>query len=84
MTYNKKRALSYGGILISVFLAYFCRLGRPENVFMRNLADQCRNCIYLGMYCAWVIYLEKHVVHRKMCIRDRYRTTYTKNMLEKR
>ena len=65
MTYNKKRALSYGGILISVFLAYFCRLGRPENVFMRNLADQCRNCIYLGMYCAWVIYLEKHVVHRK-------------------
>ncbi len=65
MTYNKKRALSYGGILISVLLAYFCRLGRPENVFMRNLADQCRNCIYLGMYCAWVIYLEKHVVHRK-------------------
>lgn len=65
MTYNKKRALSYGGILISVFLAYFCRLVRPENVFMRNLADQCRNCIYLGMYCAWVIYLEKHVVHRK-------------------
>ena len=65
MTYNKKRTLSYGGILISVFLAYFCRLVRPENVFMRNLADQCRNCIYLGMYCAWVIYLEKHVVHRK-------------------
>ena len=65
MTYNKKRALSYGGILISVLLAYFCRLVRPENVFMRNLADQCRNCIYLGMYCAWVIYLEKHVVHRK-------------------
>ena len=32
---------------------------------MRNLADQCRNCIYLGMYCAWVIYLEKHVVHSK-------------------
>ena len=39
MTYNKKRALSYGGILISVLLAYFCRLVRPENVFMRNLAD---------------------------------------------
>ena len=70
MTYNKKRALSYGGILISVFLAYFCRLGRPENVFMRNLADQCRNCIYLGMYCAWVIYLEKHVVHRNAQMSD--------------
>ena len=35
MTYNKKRALSYGGILISVFLAYFCRLARPENVFIQ-------------------------------------------------
>ncbi|MDY3086390.1 MAG: histidine kinase N-terminal 7TM domain-containing protein [Blautia sp.] len=33
---------------------------------MRNIADQCRNCIYLGIYCAWVIYLEKHVVHKKM------------------
>ena len=65
MTYNKKRTLSYGVILISVLLAYFCRQARPENVFMRNLADQCRNCIYLGMYCAWVIYMEKHVVHRK-------------------
>ena len=65
MTYSKKRALSYGVILISVLLAYFCRQVRTENVFMRNLADQCRNCIYLGMYCAWVIYLEKHVVHRK-------------------
>ena len=65
MTYNKKRMLSYGVILISVLLAYFCRLVRPENVFMRNLADQCRSCIYLGMYCAWVIYLGKHVVHKK-------------------
>lgn len=65
MTYSKKRALSYAVILISVLLAYFCRQARPENVFMRNLADQCRNCIYLGMYCAWVIYLRKHVVHKK-------------------
>ena len=52
--------------MISVLLAYICRLARPENVFMRNIADQCRNCIYLGIYCAWVIYLEKHVVHKKM------------------
>ena len=65
MTYSKKRALSYGVILISVLLAYFCRQVRTENVFMRNLADQCRSCIYLGMYCAWVIYLGKHVVHKK-------------------
>ena len=58
MTYSKKRTLSYGVILISVLLAYFCRQVRTENVFMRNLADQCRSCIYLGMYCAWVIYLD--------------------------
>ena len=66
MTYNKKKMLSCGVILISVLLAYICRLVRSENVFMRNIADQCRNCIYLGIYCAWVIYLEKHVVHKKM------------------
>ncbi|NSK36285.1 histidine kinase N-terminal 7TM domain-containing protein [Blautia schinkii] len=66
MKYSKKRTLSYGVILISVLLAYICRLVKSENVFMRNLADQCRNCIYQGMYCAWVIYLEKHVVHKKM------------------
>ena len=66
MTYNKKKMLSCGVILISVLLAYICRLARPENVFVRNIADQCRNCIYLGIYCAWVVYLEKHVVHKKM------------------
>ena len=66
MKYSKKRTLSYGVILISVLLAYICRLVKSENVFMRNLVDQCRNCIYQGMYCAWVIYLEKHVVHKKM------------------
>ncbi|MFR8222913.1 MAG: histidine kinase N-terminal 7TM domain-containing protein [Blautia faecis] len=66
MTYNKKRMLSYGVILISVLLAYFCRLVRPKNIFARNFADQLRNCIYLGLYCAWVIYLEKHVVYKKM------------------
>ena len=66
MIYNKKRMLSYGVILISVLLAYFCRLVRPKNTFARNFADQCRNCIYLGLYCAWVIYLEKHVVYKKM------------------
>ena len=36
MTYNKKRMLSYGVILISVLLAYFCRLVRPKNTFARN------------------------------------------------
>ena len=66
MTHNKKRMLSYGVILASVLLAYICRLVKPKNTFVRNFADQCRNCIYLGLYCAWVIYLKKHVVHKKM------------------
>ena len=37
MTYNKKRTLSYGVILISVLLAYFCRQVRTENVLTNDL-----------------------------------------------
>ena len=37
MTYSKKRALSYGVILISVLLAYFCRQVRTENVLTNDL-----------------------------------------------
>ena len=66
MEYRKKRILAYMVVFICVLLAYGCRLLRSEdNVLLRNLADQCRTCIYLGLYCAWVIYLEKHVVHKK-------------------
>ena len=65
MTYSKKRALSYGVILISVLLAYFCRQVRTENVFMRNLADQCRSCIYSGNVLCLGDLSGKHVVHKK-------------------
>ena len=37
MTYSKKRTLSYGVILISVLLAYFCRQVRTENVLTNDL-----------------------------------------------
>lgn len=49
-----------------VFLAFICRLIRSDNNLLRIIADQSRSCIYLGMYCAWVIYLNKHIVHKKM------------------
>ena len=53
-------------ILLCVLLAYICRMLRPESHLLRTLADQLRTCLYLGIYCAWVIYLNKHVVHKSM------------------
>ena len=53
-------------ILLCVLLAYMCRMLRPENYLLRTLADQLRTCLYLGIYCAWVIYLNKHIVHKSM------------------
>lgn len=53
-------------ILLCVLLAYICRMLRPESYLLRTLADQLRTCLYLGIYCAWVIYLNKHVVHKSM------------------
>lgn len=66
MSYQKKRVLSYITVLMFVFLAFICRLIRTDNNLLRIIADQSRSCIYLGMYCAWVIYLNKHIVHKKM------------------
>lgn len=66
MSYQKKRVLSYITVLMFVFLAFICRLIRSDNNLLRIIADQSRSCIYLGMYCAWVIYLNKHIVHKKM------------------
>lgn len=66
MPYQKKRLLSYITIFCCISLAYLCRLFRPDNHLLRTLADQCRTCIYLGLYCAWIIYLHKHVVHKRM------------------
>lgn len=66
MSYQKKRRLSCIVVLLFVLLAYICRFIETDNEQIQTLADQCRACTYLGIYCAWVIYLNKHVVQKKM------------------
>ena len=66
MPYNKKRFFSYTTIFLCILVAYTCRLIDTDNNLLRALADQCRTSIYLGIYCAWVIYLNKHIVHKRM------------------
>ena len=66
MSYQKKRRLSCIVVLLFVLLAYICRFIETDNELIQTLADQCRACTYLGIYCAWVIYLNKHVVQKKV------------------
>ena len=66
MSYQKKRRLSCIVVLLFVLLAYICRFIETDSELIQTLADQCRACTYLGIYCAWVIYLNKHVVQKKM------------------
>ena len=66
MPYKKKRFFSYTTIFLCILVAYTCRLIDTDNNVLRALADQCRTSIYLGIYCAWVIYLNKHIVHKRM------------------
>lgn len=66
MSYQKKRTLSCIVVLLFVLLAYICRFIKTDSELIQTLADQCRACTYLGIYCAWVIYLNKHVVQKKM------------------
>ena len=66
MSYKKKRLLSYIAIASLVILAYICRQISFKGLFLIQFAGQCRSSIYIGLYCAWVIYLEKHVVDAKM------------------
>ena len=66
MSYQKKRTLSCIVVLLFVLLAYICRFIKTDSGLIQTLADQCRTCTYLGIYCAWVIYLNKHVVQKKM------------------
>lgn len=66
MSYQKKRRLSCIVVLLFVLLAYICRFIETDNEQIQTLADQCRACTYLGIYCVWVIYLNKHVVQKKV------------------
>ena len=66
MSYQKKRTLSCIVVLLFVLLAYICRFIKTDSELIQTLADQCRACTYLGIYCAWVIYLNKHVVQKRV------------------
>ena len=66
MSYKKKRALSYVVVACLVLIASLCRHEQSENMYVSHLFEQCRSSIYIGLYCAWVVYLNKHVVERKM------------------
>ena len=66
MPYHKKRFLSYTIVILCFLTAYTCRLIHTNNSLIQVLVDQSRTSIYLGMYCAWVIYLKKHVVYKRM------------------
>lgn len=70
MPYHKKRFLSYTIVILCFLTAYTCRLIHTNNSLIQALVDQSRTSIYLGMYCAWVIYLNKHVVYkrRRQCL----------------
>ena len=59
MSYQKKRRLSCIVVLLFVLLAFICRFIETDNELMQTLADQCRACTYLGIYCAWVILSEQ-------------------------
>lgn len=66
MPYHKKRVLSYTIVILCFLTAYTCRLIHTNNSLIQALVDQSRTSIYLGMYCAWGIYLNKHVVYKRM------------------
>lgn len=66
MPYHKKRFLSYTIVILCFLTAYTCRLIHTNNSLIQALVDQSRTSIYLGMYCAWGIYLNKHVVYKRM------------------
>lgn len=66
MPYHKKRFLSYTIVILCFLTAYTCRLIHTNNSLIQALVDQSRTSIYLGMYCAWVILINKHVVYKRM------------------
>ena len=66
MSYKKKRALSYVVVACLVLIASLCRHEQSENMYVSHLFEQCRSSNYIGLYCAWVVYLNKHVVETKM------------------
>ena len=65
MSYQKKRTLSCVNCFAVRSAGIYLQIHKTDSELIQTLADQCRTCTYLGIYCAWVIYLNKHVVIKR-------------------
>lgn len=66
MSYSKKKRISYAVVLLCVALAAMCRHIPKTTDIESIILDQSRTCLYLGLYTAWGIYLQKRVVNPKI------------------
>ena len=66
MSYSKKRRVSYAAVLLCVAAALFCRHINKTSDIESIILDQSRTWLYLGLYTAWGIYLQKRVVNSKI------------------
>lgn len=66
MSYSKKQRMAYVVVLLCVALAAMC-CHIPKTTDIESIIlDQSRTCLYLGLYTAWGIYLQKRVVNPKI------------------
>ena len=66
MSYSKKRRVSYIAVFVCVVAALLCRHVKKTSDIENIILDQSRTCLYLGLYIAWGIYLQKRVVNSKI------------------
>ena len=66
MSYSKKRRVSYIAVFVCVAAALLCRHVKKTSDIENIILDQSRTCLYLGLYIAWGIYLQKRVVNSKI------------------
>ena len=66
MSYSKKRRVSYIAVFVCVAAALLCRHVKKTSDIESIILDQSRTCLYLGLYIAWGIYLQKRVVNSKI------------------
>lgn len=66
MSYSKKQRMAYVVVLLCVALAAMCRHIPKTTDIESIILDQSRTCLYLGLYTAWGIYLQKRVVNPKI------------------
>lgn len=66
MSYSKKRRVSYIAVFVCVAAALLCRYVKKTSDIENIILDQSCTCLYLGLYIAWGIYLQKRVVNYKI------------------